>query len=390
MSRIIEIKRKAMGFFKKPVELIAVILCLHLLGCTQTQKDVSYFDTQPNIDYQKLKEGFNNVPQEARMRTWWFWMSGNATKKSISQDLEAMKDNGIAGAILIDNGGDYAPIGPAFMSDEWKALFAHVIKEADRLGIEISMNIQSGAGDSGNPKIEKDGKSMTEGNAPFTNGASKVFVRDKELEVLEGGEYYLKLENGNEINIKASPTNNVVNIAGPWQITFQEKPTLGEPFSATFEDLISWTESNQHKIKYFSGTALYENSFHIENNDMSKNRAYLNLGKVGDIATVKLNGEEVGIYWKAPYIPDITDYLKEGENILEVSVTNLWVNRLIGDEKLLPEERKTKTNLRNSKGRYSFERFARPDADKYLRYSGLMGPVKVQFSRIYDIKYNKT
>ncbi|MEX2569390.1 MAG: glycosylhydrolase-like jelly roll fold domain-containing protein [Cyclobacteriaceae bacterium] len=138
-------------------------------------------------------------------------------------------------------------------------------------------------------------------------------------------------------------------------------------------------------MKYFSGTALYKNSFHIENNDMSKNRAYLNLGKVGDIATVKLNGEEVGIYWKAPYISDITDYLKEGKNILEVSVTNLWVNRLIGDEKLPPEERKTETNLRNIEGRYSFERFAQPDGDKYLRYSGLMGPVKIQFSRIYDM-----
>ena len=76
------------------------------------------FDTQPDISYQKLKEGFYDVPKEAKMRTWWFWMNGIATKKSISQDLEAMKENGIAGAILIDNGGDYAPIGPTFMSDE--------------------------------------------------------------------------------------------------------------------------------------------------------------------------------------------------------------------------------------------------------------------------------
>ena len=63
----------------------------------------------------------------------------------------------------------------------------------------------------------------------------------------------------------------------------------------------------------------------------------------------------------------------------------LWINRLIGDEKLPPEVRKTKTNLRNSKGSYSFERFARPDADKYLRHSGLMGPVEIQFSKIYDM-----
>ena len=115
-------------------------------------------------------------------------------------------------------------------------------------------------------------------------------------------------------------------------------------------------------------------------------KAYLNLGRVGDVATVRINGKEVGVYWKAPYIADITDYLVEGENALEVSVTNLWINRLVGDEKLPNDERKTNTNLRNIKGGYSFERFSKPDADKYLRYSGLMGPVKIQYSRIYEIK----
>lgn len=63
---------------------------------------------QPNSDCQKLKQGFYNVPQEAKMRAWWFWMNGIATKKSSAQNLEAMKDMGIAGALLIDNGGNYA------------------------------------------------------------------------------------------------------------------------------------------------------------------------------------------------------------------------------------------------------------------------------------------
>ncbi|GAH36109.1 unnamed protein product, partial [marine sediment metagenome] len=145
-----------MKFNKKIIVTIAVILSVQLLSCTQKEKEVSYFDTNAEINYKSLKAGFYNVPQEAKMRTWWFWMNGTATKKSITQDLEAMKANGMAGAIVIDNGGDYAPIGPVFMTDEWKELFAHVIKEADRLGIEISINIQSGAGDPGNPNIEED------------------------------------------------------------------------------------------------------------------------------------------------------------------------------------------------------------------------------------------
>jgi hypothetical protein len=233
-------------------------------------------------------------------------------------------------------------------------------------------------------KIEKGGEILTEGNTPFTTGVSKVFVRDNELEVLEGGKYKLTVSGGKEIVINNDEVSNDTEIQGPWQVTFQEKPLLGESFTTSFDELISWTESEQHNVKYFSGTGLYEKSFNIEKQNISNGRTYLNLGKVGDIATVKLNGKEVGVYWKAPYIADITDYVKEGKNILEVLVTNLWVNRLIGDEKLPPEERKTSTNLVNDKGRY--EKLTKPDADKYLRYSGLMGPVKIQFSKIYEIQ----
>lgn len=138
----------------KTIATIALIFSNCLLSFAQ--KTDSYFDTQAKIDYQNLKEGFHNIPQHAKMRVWWFWMNGIATKQSITQDLEAMKENGIGGALVCDNGGDYAPSGVVFMSNKWKENFAHVIKEADRLGIEISMNIQSGAGDPGNPNIADD------------------------------------------------------------------------------------------------------------------------------------------------------------------------------------------------------------------------------------------
>jgi len=95
-----------MNLKKIVIQILGIILVIQLISCTQKQKETSYFDTQPNIDYQSLKAGFYNVPQEAKMRVWWFWMSGIATKKSITQDLEAMKTNGIGGAILCDNGGD--------------------------------------------------------------------------------------------------------------------------------------------------------------------------------------------------------------------------------------------------------------------------------------------
>jgi hypothetical protein len=232
--------------------------------------------------------------------------------------------------------------------------------------------------------IEKDGRKLTAGNTPLELSASNVLIKDNQLEVFEQGQYRLTLAEGEEINVNNLVAMNEFEIQGSWQVTFQERPMLGEPFTSTFEGLKSWTESEQHKIKYFSGTALYEKRFTIEENNSSDGRAYLNLGKVGDIATIHLNGKEIGTFWKPPYTADITDFLKAGENKLEVAVTNLWVNRLIGDEKLPIEERKTSTNLINDGGRYNKLRAA--DADKHLRFSGLMGPVKIRFSKIYEFR----
>jgi hypothetical protein len=227
-------------------------------------------------------------------------------------------------------------------------------------------------------KIEKDGKGLIVGNTPLDAGSSGVFVNNNQLEVFDQGEYRLTLAGGKEIKVNNPVAVNEINIRGSWQVTFQEKPLLGKPFSATFDALKSWTESEKHTIKYFSGTALYKKNFTIENNSLSKGRSYLNLGKVGDIATINLNGKDVGTYWKPPYIADISDFLLDGENILEIEVTNLWGNRLIGDEKLPPEERKTTTNLVNSE---AYNKFRAADADKYLRYSGLIGPVSIRRSK---------
>jgi hypothetical protein len=114
------------------------------------------FTTQPRIDYASLTKGFSAPPLEARLRVWWFWHSGLASKESITRDLEAMKVQGIGGALVCDNGTKQGPVGPVFMSKEWQELFAHAIRESTRLGIEISLNIQSGAGDPGNPNITND------------------------------------------------------------------------------------------------------------------------------------------------------------------------------------------------------------------------------------------
>jgi len=97
-----------------------------------------------------LENGWANPPANARPRVYWWWLNGNVTKAAITRDLEGLKAKGFIGAVIFDAGGaDYdgnaaVPAGPAFMSPEWRELFKHTLREADRLGLEISLNIQSG------------------------------------------------------------------------------------------------------------------------------------------------------------------------------------------------------------------------------------------------------
>ena len=103
----------------------------------------------------------------------------------------------------------------------------------------------------------------------------------------------------------------------------------------------------------------------------------LDLGNVKEMASVKINGHQMQVLWSAPFEFDITPFVKSGVNELEVEVVNMWVNRLIGDGKLPENERITRTNI---------NKFDAPDAEKYLRVSGLMGPVRIKKVKKHELK----
>ncbi|HEV3249686.1 MAG TPA: glycosyl hydrolase, partial [Puia sp.] len=154
-------------------------------------------------------------------------------------------------------------------------------------------------------------------------------------------------------------------LEGNWNIKFQ--PYRGAPASAQFDKLISWSESKDTGIKYFSGTATYTKTVTAKADWFQKGaQVLLDLGDVKNIAEVKVNGQLVGTVWKKPYRIDITKALKPGNNELAIGVTNLWVNRLIGDRQPGAGDKKiTYTTmpfyLANSK----------------LLPSGLLGPVRI-------------
>ena len=97
-----------------------------------------------------LESVFANPPQDARIRAYWWWINGNVTKQSITRDLEEMKAKGFGGALICDadgssqDGNDRAPHGPTFFTPAWRELYKHTLREASRLGLEMSLNIQSG------------------------------------------------------------------------------------------------------------------------------------------------------------------------------------------------------------------------------------------------------
>ncbi len=146
-------------------------------------------------------------------------------------------------------------------------------------------------------------------------------------------------------------------IESPWKVRFDDKTT-------TFDKLSSWSDNTDEAIKYFSGTAIYRNQFTLKSTVL-KSKVVLDLGEVKNIAEVVVNGKNVGVAWKKPFKLDISEAIKAGENTIEVKVTNLWVNRLIGDAQP------------NVKNKTTFTTMPFYNANSPLLPSGLLSEVKL-------------
>ena len=107
----------------------------------------------------------------------------------------------------------------------------------------------------------------------------------------------------------------------------------GPTTPVAFDTLSDWTKNTIPGIKYFSGTAVYHITFNATEAYKLRNVLYLNLGLVKHIARVTLNNKDLGVIWTAPWSVRIpAGLLKSTGNNLVIEVTNVWANRLIGDE----------------------------------------------------------
>lgn len=155
---------------------------------------------------------------------------------------------------------------------------------------------------------------------------------------------------------------HTIFLTGPWTVGFPKDSGAAAPHA--WASLASWSENTDAAVKYFSGTANYTVEFVLPADALQRSqRVRLDLGRVEKFAGITLNGRPLRVLWHAPYALDVTDAVQPGRNRLEVAVTNLLVNRLIGDQQRPASERRTwSTHQPYTK-------------DSPLLPSGLLGPV---------------
>jgi len=201
---------------------------------------------------------------------------------------------------------------------------------------------------------------------PVTGKTEKVSYQIKEgrtivpLKFESWDAYFVIFKDKTTITGYTKPTTTettLASISTPWKVSMNSK-------NVTMDKLTSWTENADTDVKYFSGTATYENIFKVGAVDKS-GKYVIDLGDVKNIAEVIVNGRNMGVAWKKPFKLDITDAVKAGDNSIQVKVTNLWPNRIIGDAQPEMKQKTTFTTM-------PFYR-----ADSPLLPSGMMGEVKV-------------
>lgn len=191
-------------------------------------------------------------------------------------------------------------------------------------------------------QVEKDGStlypSIHQGAGVFSNG-------DREFVATYPGTYVATDSQGNEHSFTVSANRLEAPAKPSWTLLFPAG--WGAPSEVPVEHFQSWTESADPGIRYFSGTATYRAIAHIPAGLIVPGRQlWLELGEVREIATVSVNGRAADTVWRQPFAVRIDQFIHPGDNIIEIKVSNLWPNRLIGDLQSSTVHSFTRSNVR--------------------------------------------
>lgn len=203
--------------------------------------------------------------------------------------------------------------------------------------------------------------SVRQGIGVFSSG-------DTTFAAFEPGTYVAVDSNGHSANFTIRSDDMNTAKFGAWTLSFPDG--WGAPSSVPVQQFESWTGSPNMGVRYFSGTATYRTALHLPDALLSPRRQiWLNLGDVREIASVAVNGVPVQTLWRAPFVARIDHQLHAGDNTVEIQVTNLWPNRIIGDLQPSATVHYTHTNVRA----YS--------KDSPLLPSGLLDSVTIQVAK---------
>jgi hypothetical protein len=207
------------------------------------------------------------------------------------------------------------------------------------------------------------GLTRRESIQPWVNPKPPVFEMEagsQDFVAWQDGEYQFSRRGAEPTSVAVTGTN-VIPLRSGWSLSFPSG--WDTPSSIKLDAVQPWSEMADDGVRHFSGTATYQTTFHVDDL-LDDDRLLLDLGRVGVIAEIEVNGKDAGVIWAAPYRRDITDFVQSGENQLKIAVTNTWHNRLALDASLPKGQRKTWT-------------YHAPTADSALDYSGLSKSVQL-------------
>ena len=200
-------------------------------------------------------------------------------------------------------------------------------------------------------------------NPSFTVAAGRTTVP---LQLGPWGSVFVVFRRPTTKTSYTAPTETETEVAtlnGPWTVSFQAD--RGAPPQITLDKLISWNDSTDAGVKYFSGAGTYTQTVVAEPAWFKHNaHIWIDLGDVKNLAEITVNGKSLGVVWHAPFRVDATSALKPGANEISIKVINAWVNRLIGDQQ-------------PNASHYTFADIKPYKADSPLLPSGLLGPVRL-------------
>ena len=214
-------------------------------------------------------------------------------------------------------------------------------------------------------RVERDGAEIF----PSIHQGGEVFASDGELVATAPGSYRVTDSDGKTHDITVQPARLDTEQNSRWTLSFPDG--WGAPSTVPVARFQSWTKWSVPGVRYFSGKATYRTTLKISDALAAPGQQlWLELGQLREIATVTINGHDAGTSWRAPYAVRLDGLVHAGENSVEIQVSNLWPNRLIGDLQPFTTKPFAQTNVHAYK------------KDSPLLPSGILEPVVVQVGSV--------